>query len=145
MNSWERFNETALSNKKAFCSKLYVEDITDEEDYMHTQKVFEESKLKNLGEYLDLFVQSDTLLLADIFEHLRNKCLKYMNLILLIFICIWISMASLLKKTRVKLELLTNNDMLMMAEKGIRGGIYHVIHRYAKVDNKYSRNYDKNI
>ena len=59
MDSWERSNETTLSNKKVFYSKLYLEDITDE-DYILTQKVFEEFKLKNLGEYHDLYVQSDT-------------------------------------------------------------------------------------
>ena len=64
MDSWQRSNETTLSNKKVFYSKLYLEDITDE-DYILTQKVFEEFKLKNLGEYHDLYVQSDTLLLAD--------------------------------------------------------------------------------
>ena len=55
MDSWERFNETTLPNKKAFYSKLFLEDITDE-DYIHAQKVFEESELKNLGGYLDLYV-----------------------------------------------------------------------------------------
>ena len=71
MDSWERFNETTLPNKKAFYSRLY-QDITDE-DYIHAQKVFEELKLKSFGEYHDLYVQSDTLLLADIFENFRNK------------------------------------------------------------------------
>ena len=55
MDSWERFNETTLPNKKAFYSKLFLEDITDE-DYIHAQKVFEEFKLKNLGEYHDFCV-----------------------------------------------------------------------------------------
>ena len=58
IDSWERFNETMLLNKKAFYRKLYLEDITDE-DYTHAQKVFEEFELKNLGEYHDLYVQSD--------------------------------------------------------------------------------------
>ena len=58
-DSWERFYETTLPNKKAFCSKLYLENITDE-DYIHAQKVFEEFKLKNLDEYHDLYVQTDT-------------------------------------------------------------------------------------
>ena len=49
-----------------------------------------------------------------------------------------------LKKTEVKLELLTENDMLLMVEKGIRGGICHAIHRYAKANNKYMKNYDIN-
>ena len=60
MDSWERFNETPLPNKKAFYSQLNFEDITDK-DYAHTQKVFQELKLKNLGDYHDLYVQSDTL------------------------------------------------------------------------------------
>ena len=68
MDSWERFNETTLPNKKALYSKLYLEDITDE-DYIHAQKVFEELKLKNPGEYHDLYVPSDTLLLAYVFEN----------------------------------------------------------------------------
>ena len=74
MDSWERFDETSLPDKKAFYSELYLEDITSE-DYTHAQKVFEELKLKNLGDYHDLYVQSDTLLLANVFENFRNKCI----------------------------------------------------------------------
>ena len=84
IDSWERFNETTLPNKKAFYSKLNLEDITDE-DYIHPQKVFEEFKLKNLVEYHDLFVQSDTLLVSDVFENFKNKCIKIYELDLLIF------------------------------------------------------------
>ena len=68
MDSWERFHETSLSDKKSFYSELYLKDITDK-DYEHAQKVFEELKLKNLSDYHDLHVQSDTLLLADVFEN----------------------------------------------------------------------------
>ena len=60
-DSWKRFNETTLPNKKAFYSKFYLENITDKDYYVHVQKVFEEFKLNNLGEYHDLYVQSDTL------------------------------------------------------------------------------------
>ena len=79
IDSWERFNETILPNKKAFYIKLYLEDITDE-DYLHAQKVFGEFKLKNLGEYHDLYVQSNTLLLADVSENFRKKCLQIYDL-----------------------------------------------------------------
>ena len=75
MDSWEKSNEATLLNKKAFYSKLYLENITDE-DYIHTQIVFVEFKWKNPGEYHDLYVQSDTLLLADVFENFRNKCIE---------------------------------------------------------------------
>ena len=85
MDSWETFNETSLPDEKAFYSKLNLEDITDK-DYEHAQNVFKELKLKNFSNYHDLYVQSNTLLLADVFEDFRNKSvLKYMNLVLLIF------------------------------------------------------------
>ena len=75
MDSWERFNETSLPDKKALYRELYLEDITDE-DYTHARKVFEELKLKNLGDYHDLYVQSYILLLADVFENFKNKCIE---------------------------------------------------------------------
>ena len=84
INSWERLDKTSLPDDKAFYSELNLEDITDE-DYIHAQKVFKYFKLKNLGEYHDLYVQSDTLLLADVFRILEINVSKYMNLILLVF------------------------------------------------------------
>ena len=101
MDSWERFNETTFPNKEAFYSDLYLENITDK-DCIHAQKVFEELKLKKLGEYHDLYVQSDTLLLTDIFESFRIKCIEIYERDSF-FICTWISMASLFKKHRSKL------------------------------------------
>ena len=83
-DSWEKFDETSLPDKKAFHGELRLKDITDK-DYAHAQKVFEELTLKNLGNYHDLNVQGDTLLLADVFENFRNCLSKYMNLILFIF------------------------------------------------------------
>ena len=79
MDSQERFNETSLPDKNAFFSKLNLEDITDKV-YGHAQKVFEEFKSKNLGDYHDLDVQSDTLLLVNVFENFRNKCFKIYEL-----------------------------------------------------------------
>ena len=75
MDSWGEFNETILPTKKAFYSNLNLEDISDE-DYLHAQKVRDGFKIKNLGEYHDLYVQSDTLLLADVSESFRNMCLE---------------------------------------------------------------------
>ena len=79
MDSWERFNETPLPDKKAFDSELNLEDITDK-DYTHYKKVFQELGSKNLGDYHDLYVQCDTLLLADVFENFRNKCIEIYEL-----------------------------------------------------------------
>ena len=79
MDNWERFVETLLPDKKYFYSNLYLKDITDE-DYTHAQKVFEGVKLKNLNDYHHLYVQSNTLLLADVFENFRNKCIEIYEL-----------------------------------------------------------------
>ena len=85
MDSWERFDETSLPDKKSFYSELYLEDITDK-DYAHAQNVFEELKLKILGDYRDFYVQSDTLLLADVFENFRIKCIEIYDLDLVHFL-----------------------------------------------------------
>ena len=106
--------------------------------------MFKTFKLKNLGEYHDLYVQSDTLLLADVFENFRNTCIKVYELDPAHFLSLpGITWQACLKKN-IKLELLTDYDMLLMVEEGIRGGICHSIHRYAKANNKYMKNYDKN-
>ena len=75
MDSQEKFNETVLPPQKAFYSNLNLGDISDE-DYLHAQKVWDVFKIKNLDEYHDLYVQSDTLLLADVYENFRNMCLE---------------------------------------------------------------------
>ena len=123
IDSWEKFNETSLPDKKAFYSELNKEGITDE-DYAHAQKVWKVFEIKNLGEYHDLYVQSDTLLLADVFENFRDRCIDTYELDPAHFLSApGLAWQACLKKTGVKLELLTDNDMLMMIEKGIRGGI----------------------
>ena len=144
MDNWERFDETSLPNKESFYSNLNMENI-DDFDYRHGNNVFKRFKFKNLGEYHDLYVQSDTLLLADVFENFRNKCLKVYELDPDHFLSLpGLAWQACLKKTSVKLQLLTDYDMLLMVAVGIRGGICHAIHRFAKANNKYMKNYDKN-
>ena len=121
-----------------------MEDITDI-DYRHAKGVFKIFNDKNIGDYHDLYVQSDTLLLADVFENFRNMCLKEYKLDPAYFLpASGLAWQACLKRTGIKVELLTYVDMLLMTEKGIRGGITHAIHRYAKGNNKYVKNYDKN-
>ena len=109
------------------------------------KKVFKEFNNKNLVDYHDLYVESDTLLLADVFENFKNKCVEIYELDPAHFLSApGLAWQACLKKTEVKLELLAKNGMLLMIEKGIRGGICHAIHRYAKENNKYMKNYDKN-
>ena len=75
MDDWEKFNETTLAEKKEFYSNLNIEDITDAY-YMHVKKVCKDFEIKNLGEYHDLYLESDVLLLADVFENFRKMCLQ---------------------------------------------------------------------
>ena len=118
-----------------------MEDI-DEIDYRHGNNVFKSFRLENLG---DLYVKSDTLLLADVFENFRNMCLKEYELDPAHFVSLpGLARQACLKKTNIELELLTDYDMLLMVEKGIRGGICHSIQRYAKANNKYMKNYNNN-
>ena len=79
MDSWENFDETALLSKEAFYSNLNLENISDEV-YAHAQKVWDVFKIKNLGEYHDLYVKIDTLLMSDILENFRNMCLDVYEL-----------------------------------------------------------------
>ena len=79
MDSWEKFNETALPPEKDFYSNLNLENISDK-DYVHAQKVWDIFRIKNVREYHDLYVKIDTLLLADIFENFRNMCLDIIEL-----------------------------------------------------------------
>ena len=144
MDNWERFDETLLPSKESFYSNLNMENI-DDVDYRNGNNVFKRFKLKNLGKYNDLYVQSDTLLLADVFENFRNTCFKVYELDPAHFLSLpGLAWQAYLKKTNIKSELLTNYDMLLMVEEGIRGGICHSIHRHAKANDKYMENYDKN-
>ena len=89
-------------------------------------------------------VQTDTLLLPDVFEKFREKCIEICGLDPSHFYSApGLAWQACLKKTEVKLELLTDIDMLLMAEKGIRGGMCQSMHRYAKANNKYMKNYNK--
>ena len=91
-----------------------------------------------------MYVQSDTLFLADVFENFRNMCIIVYELHPIHFLSApGLPWQACLKKTEPKLELLTDVDMLLMVEKGIRGGICHAMYRYAKANNKYMKNYNK--
>ena len=90
-------------------------------------------------------MQSDTLLLADVFNNFRDVCIKEYELDPAHFLSLpGLAWQACLKKANTELELLTDYDMLLMVEEGIRGGICHSIHRYAKANNKYIKNYNNN-
>ena len=106
-----------------------MEDFTDA-DYMHTKRVCEDFEIKNSREYHDLYLKSDTLLLVDVFENFRKIGLKIYHLdSVKIFSDPGLAWQAALKKTEVKLELLTDIDMLLMVEKSIRRGVCHAIQK----------------
>ena len=143
MDGWDKFNEKVLPDKDSFCSNLTMEDIS-ETDYTHANNVFKKFNINNLGEYHDLYVRSDTLLLADIFENFRKSCLKNYELDPAHFVSLpGLAWQACLKNTNVELELLTDYDMLLMIEEGIRGGICHAVNRYAHANNHYMKDYNK--
>ena len=117
MDDWENLNEASLSEKEDFYSHLNMEDTIDA-DYAHAKKICEDFKIKNLEEYQDLYVQSDKLLLADVFENFRNMCLKIYELHPAKFISApGLAWQTAVKNTKLKLDLLTDLYLLLMVEK----------------------------
>ena len=144
MNNWNKFNETKLPSINNFYSKLKLENI-DKEDYAHAQKVWNTFNIKNVGEYHDLYVQLDTAQLADVFENFRTVCLKEYELDPSYFVSTpGLALEAMLKITKVKIELLTDIDMVLMVENSIRGGLTQVVKKYGVANNKYLPDYDKN-
>ena len=140
MDTWEKLRQESLPDKESFSSELNKDSNND---YEHAKNMFNKY-CRNLGEYHDLYVQSDTALLADVFESFRDKCIEIYELDPAHFLSApGLAWQACLKKTGIKLELLTDNDMLLMFEKGIRGGMCQVSHHYAKANNKYLNNHDK--
>ena len=143
IDEWDKFNEKILPGKDSFYSNLTLENIS-ETDYAHANNVFKKFNINNLGEYHDLYVRSDTFLLADIFKNFRQSCLKNYELDPAHFVSLpGLAWQAWLKKTNVELELLTDYDMVLMVEEGIRGGICHAVQRYAHANNKYMNDYDR--
>ncbi|XP_072033599.1 uncharacterized protein [Amphiura filiformis] len=137
VNSLEKLQETSLPSKEAFYSKLNESEISDE-DYQHAQNVWNTFKMKTMREYHDLYLKSDVLLLADVFENFRKVCLKNYELDpCWYYTAPGLSYDAMLKTTGVKLELVTDYDMAMMIEKGIRGGVSMISTRHSKANNKY--------
>ena len=142
VSSLKKLNETQLPPKEAFYSYLNDEHITDE-DYQHALKVWATFGCKTIRDYHDLYLKSDVLLLADVFENFRKTCLKHYKLDPAhYYTSPGLAWDACLKETKQELQLLTDYDMLMMVEKGIRGGISHISKRYAEANNKYMKDYN---
>ncbi len=146
MDSFDRFEETVIPPKEAFYSNLNLSDISDR-DYQHALKVFKALECRDLGDFHDWYLCSDVLLLADVFENFRDTCQSKYGLDPAHFYSApGLSWAAALKHTNVVLQLLTDKDMLLMFEKGIRGGMCQAINHYARANNKYmGERYDENV
>ena len=143
MDSFKKFNKTKLPTKEQFYSILNDETIS-EADYQHAQTAWKSFDLQNMGEYHDLYLKSDVLLLADVFENFRKTCIQYYKLDpCQYFTSPGLSRDSMLKMTDIKLELMTDVDMFQFIEKGLRGGISYIANRYGKANNKYMKNFDE--
>ena len=142
MNSFEKFEDKRLPKKEDFFSIMNNEHITDEE-YQHAQNVWNEFGLSSMGEYHDLYLKSDILLLADVFENFRKACQQYYELDPAhYFTSPGLSWDAMLKMTNIELELISDVDMFQFIEKGMRGGISYIANRYGKANNKYMKNYN---
>ena len=137
MDSFERFNETKLPPIESFYSEFNLSAIS-KNDYKHAKKVYEVMDCRDLGDYHDIYLCSDVMLLADVFESFRDRCQRIYGLDPAHFYTApGLAWQAALKKTGVELELLTDKDMLLFFEKGIRGGICQAIMHYAEANNPY--------
>ena len=141
-DSFDRLSADHLPPKESFHSILNDSGIS-EEDYIHAQKVWETFNMKTMRDYHDLYLKSDVLLLSDVFENFRDVCIDNYRLDpMFYYTAPGLAWDACLKIAKVRLELLTDYDMLMMVEKGIRGGVSMISTRYGKANNPYMNNYD---
>ena len=140
MDSFDRFEETQLPPKENFYSSLSQENIS-EEDYKHAQQVWTTFDCKNLKDYHDVYLGSDVLLLADVFENFRKTAMATYGLDPAWYYTLpGYSWDCLLKCTNIELEQITEPDMYLFIEKGLQGGISMVSHRHAQANNSYMEN-----
>ena len=142
MDNMLKFNKKELPTIDNFHSNFNSSDIS-KADYAHAKKVWQFFKLKDLGEYHDVYLQSNVAQLSDVFENFRSLCLKEYELDPSYFVSTpGLAFETMLKCTKVKLELLTDIDMVLMVEKGIRGALTQVVKKHAVANHKYLPSYD---
>ena len=142
MSDFGKLNVNKLPPKSKFYSRLNDSNITDEE-YEHAQNVWKEFNCKTMRDYHDLYLKTDVLLLADVMENYRNVCIDNYGLDpLWYYTAPGLAWDAALKISKIELELITNPDMYLLVENGIRGGISTIMKRYAKANNPYANDFD---
>ncbi|XP_076303709.1 uncharacterized protein LOC143221926 [Lasioglossum baleicum] len=140
--SYDKLNDTCLPPREAFYNRLKGSEISDV-DYLHANTVWSRFTIQTLGEYSDLYLKLDVLLLADVFENFRDDCLENYKLDPAHYFTLpGFAWDVMLKMTKIELELFTDVDMLLFVERGIRGGLSQCSHRYAYANNKYLSTHD---
>ena len=145
VDSSEKLTHKGLPPREAFYSQVRLEGIS-EEDYKHAQNVYSSFKCKDFGDYHWLYLKTDVLLLADIFENFRKMCLEHYKLDPANYLtAASLAWDAMLLKTKVELELISDPEVLAMVEKSKRGGLTFVgSKRYAKANNRrMGEQYDK--
>ncbi|KYN50185.1 hypothetical protein ALC62_03468, partial [Cyphomyrmex costatus] len=138
----EKLNESCLPPRDSFYSSL-TDATVSESDYAHAVNVWQRFSNQTLGEYSDLCLKTDVLLLADVFENFCDSCIVSYGLDPAYYYTLpGFTWDAMLKHTGVKFELLTDIDMVMFVERGIRGGLSQCSNRYARANNKYMSSYD---
>jgi len=142
IDSVDKLRETRLPPRESFYSSL-TDDTVSVDDYEHAINIWERFRIETLGDYSDLYLKTDVLLLADVFENFRDACIESYGLDPTHYYTLpgytWDAM---LKHTGIRFELLTDIDMLLFLERGIRGGLSQCSNRYARANNKYAGTYD---
>ena len=134
MDSFHKFEDTGLPEKEHFFSMLTGTSISDEE-YHQAKLVYKEFGYLSLGQYHDLYLTSDVLLLCDVFEAFRNMCMTNYSLDPAhFFTSPGLTWQTALKMTRIKLDFLTDIDIHLFIEEGIRVGVATISHRYFKAN-----------
>lgn len=141
MDSMEKLREQCLPERSGFYSSIDGQDLS-EADYYHAHAVWKTFEMSNLGDYHDLYMETDVILLADVFENFRNLCFRIYELDPDHFYTApELAWQAALKMTDVHLELFTDPDMHLFIERGLRGGISMISQRYAKANNPYVEDY----
>ena len=142
MDCFSKLCETCLPPIECFHSRLKDANIS-KQDYEHANKVWETFRMETMRDYHDLYLKTDVLLLVDVFEEFRNICIRNYELDPAWYLTTpGLSWDACLKTTGIELELLHDQDMLLMIERGIRGGVSMISNRYSKANNKYMEEYD---